>query len=120
MRLRWLLIAFVLALVLLGVHLYALDNFLYWYYRWLDTPMHILAGAMMGAAIIGVLLKFRPYAYIGAILVGALGWELFEYHFGISTGQPDYVLDTFHDVLNDLVGAIIMYLIARFTVWRSH
>jgi hypothetical protein len=120
MRLRWLFIALGLAALLLAIHLYALEHFLYWYYRWLDTPMHILAGAMMGAAVIGVLLKFRPYSYIVAILVGALGWELFEYIFGISTGQPDYVLDTFHDILNDFAGAIIIYIIARYTVWRSH
>lgn len=119
MRLRWLLIALALAVVLLGIHLVALQYYLYWYYRWLDTPMHILAGAMMGAATIGVLLKFRPYAYIAVIVIGALGWEAFEYHFGISTGQPHYALDTFHDILNDFLGAIIMYLIARYTVWRS-
>lgn len=119
MRLRWLLIALGLSLVLLGMHLYAIEHYLYWYYRWLDTPMHILAGAMMGAAVVGVLLRFRPYAYIAAIIVGALGWEYFEYIFKISTGQPDYVWDTIHDILNDVLGATVMYIIARFTVWRS-
>jgi hypothetical protein len=89
MRLRWLLIALALSLVLLGIHLYALDNHLYWYYRWLDTPVHIIAGAMMGAAVVGVLLKFRPYSYMIAIAFGSIGWEAFE------------------------------YIIARYTIWRS-
>ena len=119
MRLRWLLIALGLALVLLGIHLYALDNHLYWHYRWLDTPVHILAGAMMGAAVVGVVLKFRPYSYLFAIAVGALGWELFENVFGISTGQPNYVWDTLHDILNDALGAVALYVLARFTIWRS-
>ena len=119
MRLRWLLIALALSVMLLGIHLYALAHFWYWHYRWLDTPMHILAGMMMGAAIVGVLLRFRPRVYVLAIILGALGWELFEYVFGISTGQPDYVWDTIHDILNDFLGAIILYVLARYTVWRS-
>ncbi len=119
MRLRWLLSAFGLATLLLAVHLYALQYYLYWYYRWLDTPIHILAGAMMGAAVIGVLLKFRPYSYLLAIAIGSLGWEWFEYLFGLSTGQPNYIWDTLHDILNDGLGAASIYILARYTVWRS-
>jgi len=119
MRLHWLLGALALSLLLLGIHLYALDHYLYWYYRWLDTPVHILGGAMMGAAVVGVLRRFRPYSYVLAIAVGALGWELFEYYFGISTGQPNYVWDTAHDILNDTLGATALYILARYTVWRS-
>jgi hypothetical protein len=119
MRLHWLLIALGLSAVLLIVHLYALEHHLYFYYRWFDTPMHILAGAMMGAAVIGVLLRFRPYSYMLAIAIGAIGWEVFEYAFGLSTGQPDYVWDTLHDILNDVLGAVAIYIIARYTVWRS-
>lgn len=120
MRLPWLLVALALSFVLAGANLYALDNYLYWQYRWLDTPMHILAGIVMGAAVIGVLRKFRPYSYLVFIAVGAIGWEVFEYVFSLSTGQPNYVWDTLHDVLNDALGAILVYIIARFTIWRSH
>ncbi|KND49989.1 MAG: putative membrane protein (4 TMH) [Parcubacteria bacterium C7867-008] len=120
MRLRWLLGTLLLALILLGVHLYALQNYLYWYYRWLDTPVHILGGTMMGAFIVGVFIKYRPYTYLLGIALGAIGWELFEYYFGISTGQTRYVWDTLHDILNDVIGAVALYVLARFTIWRSH
>jgi uncharacterized membrane protein YeaQ/YmgE (transglycosylase-associated protein family) len=119
MRLRWLITAFLLSLLLAGLHFYALANHLYWYYRWFDTPMHLIAGVMIGTIAVGILLRFRPYSYMGFIALGAIGWEVFEYSFGLSTGQPNYVWDTLHDILNDVIGGVIVYVIARFTIWRS-
>ena len=119
MRLTWLLLALVLAALMLGVHLYALDNYLYWYYRWLDIPMHVLGGAVMAAAVIGVLRSFRPITFVLVIAAGAIGWEVFEYLFHISTGQPDYLWDTLHDIVNDAFGALVVYVVARYSVWRS-
>lgn len=119
MRIHWLLAALGLALLMAAMHFYALANHLYWYYRWLDTPMHILGGAMMGAVLVGLLLRFRPYSYLFGVALGAIGWEIFEYVFGLSTGQPNYIWDTLHDVLNDALGALVVYCIARYTLWRS-
>jgi hypothetical protein len=120
MRLRWLLIALGLSVVLAGTNLYAMHSFLYWRWRWFDTPMHLLAGVVMGTAAVGVLKTFRPYAYLITIVVGAVGWELFEHYFGLTSLKPAYAWDSYHDVLNDALGAIAVYIYARYTIWRSN
>ncbi len=119
MNMRWLLATLVLASVLAALHLYALHNYLYWHYRWFDIPMHILGGAMVGASFFAVVPYRSRTLYIAGILFVALGWEVFEYVFRISTGQPQYYFDTAHDVFNDGVGAFISYVFARKTIWRS-
>ena len=119
MRLSWLLAALVLCAILAGLHIYGLAHFWYWRYRWFDTPMHILAGVITGVLIVSYFKSFRPITFLVIVAVVALGWELFEYIFKISTGQPNYIWDTSHDILNDALGAIAVYIVARFTVWRS-
>ena len=120
MRLPWLLVAFLLACVLAGLHFEALERLWYWYHRWLDIPMHFLAGIVMGCAVAGVLGRNRPAFFFATVLAGAVGWEVFEYFAGISTGQPDYWTDTIKDIANGVLGGAIVYLVTRITVWRSN
>ncbi len=119
MRLPWLLTALVASAVLAGLHFNALAHFWYWKYRWLDTPMHLLGGAVLAIFAVALLRSFRPFTFLALMALAAVGWEVFEYVFGISTGQPNYLLDTVHDILNDAIGASFVYVVARFTVWRS-
>ncbi len=119
MRLPWLFAALLTSLVLTIVNMVALQNSWYWQYRWIDTPMHLLGGAVIALFLVGLLKNFRPYVFILGIAVTAIGWEIFEYVFHISTNQPHYFLDTSHDVLNDVIGACFVYIIARLSVWRS-
>lgn len=120
MRLRWLLFALILVALLATLHLWAIHDFLYWRYRWFDTPMHLLGGAAIGAiavALIGP--AWHPWRYLAFIAVAAIGWEVFEAAAGIAVlPGVDYVWDTAHDILNDVFGATLIYAIARFTVWR--
>jgi|CXWL01.1.fsa_nt_gi hypothetical protein len=118
MNMRWLIGALILVSTLAVVHAYATTHFSYWYYPWLDIPVHILGGASIAVLIIAISGVYKSSVFWGTLLLVALGWELFEYIFAISTGQPNYWFDTLHDILNDLIGAGIVYVVARVSVWR--
>ena len=118
MRLYWFLLALVACLVLAVTHYVALTEYLYWTYRWLDVPMHLLGGFALGSLLIAFLFRFRPGYYLVGMVLVAVGWEVFEALLGLP--QPtDYVFDTASDVLNDAIGASIAYVLARITIWRS-
>lgn len=118
MRLAWLFVALVLAALLAAVHLYALPHFWYWYYPWLDVPVHFLGGAFMAAAVVGVLGSYKPKTFALVVLTGAIGWELFELAINVER-EANFVLDTSLDLLMDALGAIFVYVLARLTIWRS-
>jgi hypothetical protein len=117
MRLYWLLAALVFAALLATVHLYALFHFWYWYYPWLDNPVHFLGGLLMGTAVVGVLGECRPRTFFIAVLVGAIGWEVFEFFINVGR-EPNFALDTVADLSMDAFGSILAYGAARLTIWR--
>lgn len=117
MRLPWLVAALVLAALLALVHLFALAHFWYWEYPWFDVPVHFLAGSFMGTAVVGVLGRFKPKTFLLAVVVGALGWELFELLVNVEH-EANFVLDTALDLLMDTLGITLAYAIARFSIWR--
>jgi hypothetical protein len=120
MRLTPLLVALFLAALLACAHIYAVEHYLYWEYRWFDIPMHMLGGATLGCLALGLFGKYRPIGYLLFIAAAAAAWEGFEYIFGITgVSANNYVWDTAHDVLNDAVGAAFVYVVARYTVWRT-
>ncbi len=118
MRLAWFFTALIASLVLATVHYVALTEYLYWTYRWLDTPMHILGGFALASLLIAFLFKYRPLYFVAGMICISIGWEVFEFALGLP--QPsDYVLDTAHDLINDAIGAGIAFTLARYTLWRS-
>lgn len=117
MRLAWLVIAFVLASALAGIHLYALAHFWYWYYPWLDVPVHFLGGAFMATAVVGVLGRCKPRTFLSIVAAGAVGWELFELLVNVER-EANFVLDTSLDLLMDALGIVIGYAAARLSIWR--
>jgi len=118
MRLYWFFLALGTTLLLAVAHTIASAEYLYWQYRWLDTPMHLLGGFALGSLLIAVLFKFRPGYYLAGMAVVAISWEVFEFALGLP--QPaDYMWDTAHDILNDTIGASVAYILARFTIWHS-
>jgi len=108
----------VLAIVLLAVHLYALQNYFYWHHRWFDIPMHILGGITIGAFLLAFLSARQARFYFFCMVLVVVGWEVFEYFGHISTGQPHYWLDTFKDMIDGLIGAGVSLYIARRSLWR--
>lgn len=118
---------FFTALITLAiVHLAATHFFLYWKYTWLDMPIHALGGAvvMLGLFILPffrIMLPPSLRSFRGSIalvlLVGVL-WEIFEYAFGISIpagSHESFAVDTATDLLMDLFGGALGYVVARTT-----
>ena len=120
MNRRPLFAALLLTALLLALHLYALETYLYWYERWFDIPMHILGGVAVGAFLLAFIGSHRTLLYILGMVVVVVGWEVFEYIGSISTGQPDYWFDTTYDIFNGLFGSVLTLLIARVSPWRSN
>ncbi len=118
-RLRWLLAALVAALIIAALEQWAVADFLYWRYVWFDVPMHFLGGLTIALSLVALSgSRFRPYAFITCMVLVAVGWEVFEVIIG-SPQKANYVLDTSLDLLMDTLGASLIYLIARYSVWRS-
>ncbi len=96
----------------------AVENYLYWEYPWFDVPMHFLGGVAIASFLVALSPKFRPRAFIVLFTLLMIAWEVFEYMFGIPR-EANYLFDTMLDFLMDAFGAVLVYVIARFTLWRS-
>jgi len=121
MRIHWLAAALISASLLAVLHIWAITDFLYWRYRWFDTPMHILGGVTIALIAVALLHSFRPFSFMGIVATAFIAWEVLEVVFGVTfVSGTDYVWDTAHDLLNDVLGATAVYALARFTVWRPH
>ncbi len=107
-----------LTALLLTLHLYALSTFFYWHHRWFDIPMHILGGAAIGALLLAFFSVRRAALYFSCMLGVTVIWEIFEYTTGISTGQPDYWLDTIKDICDGMIGSLITFLFAKKSLWH--
>jgi hypothetical protein len=118
MRLPWLFAALLLSAAVAALNLLAFEYFLYWRYDWYDLMMHFLGGAAIGVFLIGLSRTFRPRAYLLLFFLVAVGWEVFEYVFGIPR-EENYRLDTALDLLMDALGALGVYVLARVSVWRT-
>ncbi|MFZ1987770.1 MAG: hypothetical protein WAV21_01915 [Minisyncoccia bacterium] len=119
MYLRWLLAALFASSLLAGLHMWALTDFIYWRYRWFDTVMHLLGGITIGIFAVALLRSYRPFAFVLVVATIAIAWEIFEASIGIAVFPGvNYTWDTAHDILNDTLGAVLVYIVARYTLWR--
>jgi hypothetical protein len=118
MRLPWLLAALVVSAALALMQAFALDNFLYWKYEWYDVPMHFLGGVAIAVFSVALLMHYRPRIFLGLVFLGAVGWEVFEFFAGFPR-EANFAFDTALDLLMDTLGAVAVYAVARFSVWRS-
>jgi hypothetical protein len=57
---------------LVALQLYAIAHFLYWRLLWLDTPMHVLGGLVLGEFIAGFISKSSDARIYWVILARAL------------------------------------------------
>ena len=100
------------------LHLAAVNFYFYWTVWWYDIFMHVLGG-FIGALIF---VSFLPEAHqtkpivffvsvFAAIFIGIV-WELYELTIGVTfTDEGKYLYDTFTDILDDIVGGLIAYLV---------
>ena len=114
-------VSFALTIFVGVLHHYAMLNFWYWLYWWFDILMHFLGGLLVSIIAIWVyyfsgffsgvsfnkknLLKFS----IIAVLVVGISWEVFEIIIKETINEPDFISDTFLDLILDLVGAFVAY-----------
>lgn len=117
MSLRWLISALVSSALLVLLHTWALADALYWRFRWFDTPMHVLGGFTMASFAVGLLGRaYRPQLFLAFVAVATIGWEIFEFYSGAPQPQP-VLFDTAHDLVNDAIGAMLAFALAKETVW---
>lgn len=117
MRLRWFSAALLLSAALAILHSFAVAEFLYWRFEWIDVPMHFLGGLTIGTLIIAFWYRRKRVRFLFSAIAAFVGWEVFEYAFGVPR-EANYVLDTALDLMMDTLGALVAYTIARLTLWR--
>jgi hypothetical protein len=118
MRSSWLWCALILSAALAALNLLAFEYFLYWRYEWFDVFMHLLGGATIGAFLVGLLGRYRPFLYLAVFFVVVISWEILEYTFGIPR-KDNYIFDTALDLLIGFIGTLMTYALARKTLWRG-
>ena len=116
-----LLTAFGFAFMLAALHWFGTVFYVYWTFVWFDTVAHLLGGftvALFGlwiwweSGLFGKKMPSKKEAFITALIFGmaaGFGWEVFEYVYNIAnpSGGETYLQDTFHDLVNDFIGATI-------------
>lgn len=115
-------ILFLVALsILAGVHMIALELFLYWRYLWLDVPVHVLGGivVVLGAYTFNELKLPLAHFLVASfkhtiifVVIVMIAWEVFE----VWAGNPimdNYIFDTTIDLIAGLTGGLIGYFLAK-------
>jgi len=119
---RFTTVCFVLALSTLAlIHILALRLYLYWYYVWLDVPVHFLGGIVVAFGVYAARdLRLPYFSYLSAtltcvmviVVLVMLAWEVFELWAGIPR-LDNFVFDTSLDIIAGFLGGITGALIAR-------
>lgn len=104
-----------LLLVLLGVHVYAMDEYLYIKISFLDTILHFLGGVCLALSSFYIL-KSKKYIIPITFFLGIV-WEVFEVYYDLTGwpfGSSRYYSDTLHDLIMDTLGALVVWLIIKY------
>jgi len=116
----FLLPALIISVVVLALHLLALEYFLYWTHGWFDLLIHALAGAMIGFISVWVLSRsksiffVKPFKFFLIIFITtsliSIYWEIFEFIFGLTFTSLNYVQDTILDIVMTVLGGMTVFL----------
>lgn len=118
---RLVFLAFFMSITTLAViDFLAVELSLFWVYRWLDIPMHMLGGATVALGYQSrfmlqrwiARLSFTLPATIIVVMMVGVSWEIFEYAVG-AVVPFGYVFDTVKDLTDDFIGSILGYYVAR-------
>ncbi|MBX4198934.1 hypothetical protein KW800_01495 [Candidatus Parcubacteria bacterium] len=123
---RLLILTFISVIVVGALHRIGSAFYLYWDVVWFDGLVHYVGALSVGflflwvwyvSGLFGRSTPSRKEVFISsliAVMAVALGWEFFEYSYGIAVSNANnYVLDTFHDVVFDFLGALTVGLVGR-------
>lgn len=118
--------SFLIIWLLTFAHMTAEIYFLYWRLQWFDIVTHFLGGLWLGVTSLwfwylsGYIGKIRfpdknaLFIALGAGLAVGLLWEVYEYGVWQFTGKGlpyNYIPDTILDLIMDVVGAGVGYLL---------
>lgn len=106
-------------LILGTVHVLALEFSLYFYFVWLDIPVHALGGIVVALALFSLYAtqSFVPERYLEfvptilIVFIVGLSWEAFEIWAGIPLLEDDFEKDLVYDLVMDMVGASIGWFV---------
>lgn len=107
--------------VLAAIHLIALELYLYWYYLWLDVPVHFLGGVVVTLGVFAAYELKLPLArwvsgtfwrVLTVVWLVMIAWEVFEVWAGIPILE-NYPYDTALDLLMGCLGGIAGYYLAK-------
>jgi hypothetical protein len=119
---------FSLSIIIAGLHYYATINSLYWSIGWFDILMHFLGGLLMGLIAIFIFFISEKIDFprnsrivifsvvMGFVLIVGLTWELWELFAGLSDVIND-LGDTILDLIMDIIGGVIAYLLTVKKIW---
>lgn len=96
---------FILVSIISALHYFALANYWYFIFPWLDLIMHFLGGLFISLSVLFLFEIKRVYLIsILSVLIVSIFWELFEHSLGVF--KDDYVLDTVVDFIMGVLGAV--------------
>lgn len=123
LRKKLLLISVITILFIAVFHFFALKYSWYWVYKWIDIPVHVVAGFWVSLTALLVSLKIGHIDNISGykkkalfvmllpVLVVAIFWEVFELIFKVtSLNSIGYWQASIADISNSFFGGIIAFL----------
>ena len=117
---KYLFPSIVVLLVIAILHALFLHFYIYWTLRWVDIPIHILAGVWIVLTLSWVLGWLKPEikisfsrAILWGLIVGGL-WEISELLLGINSPiAQGYIADTVKDLIDDVIGSALGFFVVR-------
>ncbi len=105
--------------ILAVVHIISLKLSLYWFFLWLDLPVHMLGGAVIALGVFTLYALRVPLpkrwlcmsCVVSFVFIIALLWEVYEIRIGIIVFEEDYIIDTLTDLLMGTIGGFIGYYV---------
>ncbi len=106
------------SIIVIGIHMIAHTFYLYWIYKQIDIPVHMLGG-LMSALYVLVGLRYLNWkesfknVFIGVLVIG-IAWEVLEIIYKVAEINFAYWLNSGKDLISDSVGGYLGYL-----VWKK-
>lgn len=119
---KLLFLSLLLIIIISSLNIWAIKDYLYFFYWWFDLLLHFLGGVWVAVSFLWLyfysnilgkpsLERRRIFlATIVAFLVVAVGWEIFEIAIGQILEDPNYVFDTVTDIIIGGLGAFVAYI----------
>ncbi len=107
--------ALTISIIVIGIHMIAHTFYLYWIYKQIDIPVHMLGG-LMSALYVLVGLRYLNWkesfknVFIGVLVIG-IAWEILEIAYKVAEINTAYWLNSFKDLISDSVGGYLGYLV---------